>query len=189
MDVVRATNSSNLILPAGDVRLGPIDYNIYTNAQVPDAQALNGVPLKTEGEKSVFISDVGKAVDGSAMQYNIVRVNGQKSAYVAVQKQGGDTNTIAVVDGIRNAIKDLCAIFHLSFIAFVTFDQSVFVKEAISTVLREGGVGIVLTGLMILVFLGSFRATVAVFLSIPLSVFITFFVLHSAGKSHRCAWC
>jgi HAE1 family hydrophobic/amphiphilic exporter-1 len=182
MDVVRATNSSNLILPAGDVRLGPIDYNIYTNAQVPDANALNGVPLKTEGDKSVFISDVGKAVDGSAMQYNVVRVNGQKSVYVAVQKQGGDTNTIAVVDGIRNAIKDLRDI-PAQLHTFVTFDQSVFVKEAISTVLREGGVGIFLTGLMILVFLGSFRATVAVFLSIPISVFITFFILHSAGKS------
>jgi hydrophobic/amphiphilic exporter-1 (mainly G- bacteria), HAE1 family len=182
MDVVRATNSSNLILPAGDVRLGPIDYNIYTNAQVADANGLNQVPLKTEGEKSVFISDVGKAVDGSALQYNIVRVDGQKSVYVAVQKQGGDTNTIAVVDGIRNAIKDLRDI-PPQMKAFVTFDQSVFVKEAISTVLREGGVGIFLTGLMILVFLGSFRATVAVFLSIPISVFITFFILHSAGKS------
>ncbi|HEY2645349.1 MAG TPA: efflux RND transporter permease subunit [Candidatus Acidoferrales bacterium] len=182
MDVVRATNSSNLILPAGDVRLGPIDYNIYTNAQVPDAKSLNEVPIKTEGEKSVFISDVGKAVDGSATQYNIVRVNGEKSSYVAVQKQGGDTNTIAVVDGIRNAIKnlrDIPAQLH----TFVTFDQSVFVKDAISTVLREGGVGIFLTGLMILVFLGSVRATFAVFLSIPISVFITFFILHSLGKS------
>src|SRR6201998_2001661 len=107
MDVVRAANSSNLILPAGDVRLGPIDYNIYTNAQVEDASALNNLPIKTEGEKSVFISDVGKAVDASALQYNIVRVDGQKSVYVAVQKQGGDTNTIAVVDGIKTAIKDL----------------------------------------------------------------------------------
>src|SRR5580658_3139957 len=107
MDVVRATNASNLILPAGDVRIGPKDYNIYTNAQVLDAQGLNDIPLKTEGQKSVFISDVGKAVDGSALQYNIVRVDGQKSVYVAVQKQGGDTNTIAVVTGIRNAIKDL----------------------------------------------------------------------------------
>src|ERR1700693_2383096 len=107
MDVVRATNESNLILPGGDVRLGPIDYNIYTNAQVTDANGLNQVPLKTEGQKSVFISDVGKAVDGAAQQYNIVRADGQKSVYVAVQKQGGDTNTIAVVNGIRSAIKDL----------------------------------------------------------------------------------
>src|ERR1700686_1483439 len=182
MDVVRATNSSNLILPAGDVRLGPIDYNIYTNAQVSDAKGLNEVPLKTEGEKSVFISDVGKAVDGSALQYNMVRVDGQKSVYVAVQKQGGDTNTIAVVNGIRNAIKNLRDI-PPQLKSFVTFDQSVFVKQAISTVLREGGIGILLTGAMIMLFLGSFRATVAVFLSIPISVFITFFILHSADKS------
>ncbi|MGD0907136.1 MAG: efflux RND transporter permease subunit [Candidatus Acidiferrales bacterium] len=182
MDVVRATNASNLILPAGDVRLGPIDYNIYTNAQVPDAKALNDVPLKTEGQKSVFVSDVGKAVDGSALQYNIVRVDGQKSVYVAVQKQGGDTNTIAVVNGIRDAIKHLRDI-PAQMKAFVTFDQSVFVKEAISTVLREGGIGILLTGAMILIFLGSVRATLAVFLSIPISVFITFFILHSADKS------
>ena len=182
MDVVRATNESNLILPAGDVRLGPIDYNIYTNAQVADAKGLNEVPLKTEGEKSVFISDVGKAVDGAALQYNIVRVDGQKSVYVAVQKQGGDTNTIAVVNGIRAAIKDLRDI-PAQMKTSVAFDQSVFVKEAISTVLREGGIGILLTGLMIMMFLGSFRATVAVFLSIPISVFITFFILHSADKS------
>jgi hydrophobic/amphiphilic exporter-1 (mainly G- bacteria), HAE1 family len=99
-----------------------------------------------------------------------------------VQKQGGDTNTIAVVDGIRNAIKNLRDI-PAQLKAFVTFDQSVFVKEAISTVLREGGLGILLTGVMILIFLGSVRATLAVFLSIPISVFITFFILHSAGKS------
>jgi len=88
MDVVRAMNESNLILPAGDVRLGPLDYNIYTNAQVPNAEALNQVPLKTEGQKSVFISDVGRAVDGSYQQYNVVRVNGQKSVYAPILKQG-----------------------------------------------------------------------------------------------------
>jgi multidrug efflux pump subunit AcrB len=182
MDVVRAVNDSNLILPAGDVRLGPLDYNIYTNAQVPNAEALNQIPLKTEGEKSVFVSDVGKAVDGSYLQYNIVRVNGQKSVYVPVQKQGGDTNTIAVVDGVRKAIRTLRDI-PSQLKTHVVFDQSVFVKEAISTVLREGGVGLFLTAVMILVFLGSVRATVAVFLSIPISVMITFFVLHSAGKT------
>src|ERR1700680_3593536 len=107
MDVVRATDASNLILPAGDVRIGTMDYNIYTNAQVANAHALNDLPLKTEGQRSVFVSDVGQAVDGSALQYNIVRVDGQKSVYVAVQKQGGDTNTIAVVDGIKNAILTL----------------------------------------------------------------------------------
>jgi HAE1 family hydrophobic/amphiphilic exporter-1 len=182
MDVVRAMNDSNLILPAGDVRLGALDYNIYTNAQVPNAQALNQVPLKTEGEKSVFLSDVGNAVDGSYLQYNIVRVNGQKSVYAPILKQGGDTNTIVVVNGIKKAITTLRDI-PAQLRTHVVFDQSLFVKQAISTVLREGGIGLFLTAVMILLFLGSTRATAAVFLSIPLSVMITFFILHSADKT------
>jgi hydrophobic/amphiphilic exporter-1 (mainly G- bacteria), HAE1 family len=182
MDVVRATNESNLILPAGDVRIGPLDYNLYTNAQVSDAKALNDVPLKSEGQKSVFISDVGNAVDGASLQYNIVRVNGQKSVYVPILKQGGGTNTIEVVNGIKKAIKTLRDI-PAELKTHVEFDQSVFVKEAIAAVLREGSIGVLLTAVMILVFLGSTRATVAVFLSIPLSVMITFFVLHLAGKT------
>jgi HAE1 family hydrophobic/amphiphilic exporter-1 len=182
MDVVRATDESNAILPAGDVRIGPMDYNIYTNAQVPDVASLNGVPLKTEGEKSVFISDVGKAVDGASMQYNIVRVNGEKSVYVPILKQGGDTNTIAVVNGIRAAIKNLRDI-PSQLKTHVVFDQSLFVKQAISTVMREGGTGLFLTAILILIFLGSLRATLAVFLSIPISVMVAFFLLHLGGNS------
>lgn len=182
MDVVRATDESNLILPAGDVRIGALDYNLYTNAQVPSAKALNDIPLKTEGDKSVFISDVGKAVDGAALQYNIVRVNGQRSVYDPILKQGGDTNTIAVVDGIESVIKTLRDI-PAQLKTHVVFDQSLFVKQAISTVLREGGVGLLLTAFMILIFLGSPRATAAVFLSIPLSVMATFFLLHSGNET------
>jgi HAE1 family hydrophobic/amphiphilic exporter-1 len=176
MDVVRATNESNLILPAGDVRIGPLDYNLYTNAQVADAKALNDLPLKTQGDRSVFVSDVGHAVDGAALQYNIVRVNGQRSVYVPVQKQGGSSNTIQVVNGINGAIKNLRDI-PAQMKAHVVFDQSLFVKQAIATVLREGGIGLVLTALMVLIFLGSPVATAAVFLSIPLSVMATFFFL------------
>ena len=182
MDVVRAVDDSNLILPAGDVRIGPLDYNIYTNAQVMDPAALNEVPLKTEGQKSVFVSDIGKASDSSSFQYNIVRVNGQKSVYVPILKQGGNTNTIEVVDGIKKAIKTLRDI-PAQLKSHVVFDQSLFVKDAISTVLREGGVGVVLTAVMIWLFLGSIRATLAVFLSIPLSVMITFFILHTGDKT------
>jgi hydrophobic/amphiphilic exporter-1 (mainly G- bacteria), HAE1 family len=182
MDVVRATDESNLILPAGDVRIGPLDYNLYTNAQVADAKALNDLPLKTEGDKSVFVSDVGHAVDASALQYNIVRVNGQRSVYVPVQKQGGDSNTIEVVNGIKGAIQNLRDI-PSQMKAHVVFDQSLFVKQAIATVLREGGIGLVLTALMVMIFLGSPRATAAVFLSIPLSVMATFFFLHIQGAT------
>jgi hydrophobic/amphiphilic exporter-1 (mainly G- bacteria), HAE1 family len=182
MDVVRAVNESNLILPAGDVRIGPLDYNLYTNAQVPNPKDLNAVPLKTEGVKSVFVSDVGKASDSSFFQYNIVRVNDQRSVYVPILKQGGNTNTIAVVDGIKKAIKTLRDI-PAQLKSHVVFDQSLFVKGAIATVMREGGMGIALTAVMIWLFLGSVRATAAVFLSIPLSVMITFFVLHTGDKS------
>ncbi|HXO05660.1 MAG TPA: efflux RND transporter permease subunit [Candidatus Sulfotelmatobacter sp.] len=182
MDVVRATDATNLILPAGDVRIGPLDYSIYTNAQVPDAKALNEIPLKTEGEKSVFLSDVGNAVDGAALQYNIVRVDGQKSVYVPILKQGGDTNTIAVVNGIRAAIPNLRDI-PSQLKPQVVFDQSVFVRNAISTVMKEGGLGLLLTAVMILVFLGNFRATLAVFLSIPLSLMVAFTVLHLGGST------
>ena len=181
MDVVRATDDSNLILPAGDVRIGPMDYNIYTNAQVADAKSLNDIPIKTDGERSVFLSDVGNAVDGAALQYNVVRVNGQRSVYAPILKQGGDTNTIAVVDGINSAIQTLRDI-PAQLKTHVVFDQSVFVKQAISTVVREGGAGLLLTAMMILIFLGSPRATAAVFLAIPLSVMATFFLLHSADK-------
>lgn len=177
MDVVRAVNNSTLLLPAGDVRIGSLDYNLYTNALVPSAQVLNQVPLKTVGERSVFVSDVGKAEDASGIQYNIVRVNGQRSTYVPVQKQGGNSNTISVVDGIREAIKHLRDI-PAQMKAHVVFDQSAFVRQAISTVLREGGVGLLLTAVMVLLFLGSMRATAAVFLSIPISVMATFFLLH-----------
>jgi len=182
MDVVRATNESNLILPAGDVRIGPLDYNIYTNAQVPSGRALNEIPLKTEGERTVFISDVGHAEDGSFFQYNIVRVNGQRSVYVPVQKQGGNTNTIAVVNGIRKTIQSLRDIPE-QLKTHVALDQSVFVKDAIYTVVREGAMGLALTGLMILLFLGDRRATFAVFLNIPIAVMITFFILHLLGRS------
>jgi multidrug efflux pump subunit AcrB len=182
MDVVRAVDQQNLILPAGDVRIGPLDYNIYTNAQVARPRDINQVPIKTEGQKSVFVSDVGEAQDASYLQYNIVRVDGQNSVYVPIQKQGGNSNTIAVVDGIKKAIKNLRDI-PASLKVRVVFDQSVFVKQAISTVLKEGSIGIVLTAIMILIFLGSMRATLAIFLSIPLSVMITFFVLHSMGKT------
>ena len=182
MDVVRATDSTNLILPAGDVRIGPLDYSIYTNAQVPNAEALNQIPLKTEGNKSVFLSDVGQAVDGAAMQYNIVRVDGQKSVYVPILKQGGDTNTIAVVNGIKAILPTLRDI-PSQLKTRVVFDQSIFVKQAISTVMKEGGIGLLLTAIMILIFLGNMRATAAVFLSIPLSLMVAFTVLHFGGAT------
>jgi HAE1 family hydrophobic/amphiphilic exporter-1 len=180
MDVVRAVNDSNLILPAGDVRVGSTDYNLYTNSQLPGTKEINALPLKTLGGASVMVADVGQAQDAQEIQTNIVRVDGQKSVYLPVLKQGGDANTIAVVDGVKKAVAGLTDV-PKQLIARVVFDQSVFVKKAIENLIHEGGIGLVLTALMILLFLGSFRATIAVLLSIPLSALAAFMVISAGG--------
>jgi hydrophobic/amphiphilic exporter-1 (mainly G- bacteria), HAE1 family len=180
MDVVRTVNDSNLILPAGDVKIGPVDYNLYTNSQVPKATDINEMPLKTVGQSSVLVQDVGHAVDAQQIQTNIVRVDGQRSVYLPILKQGGDTNTIAVVDGVKEAIAKLVDV-PKQLVAKVVFDQSVFVRMAIENLLHEGAIGLVLTGLMILLFLGSMRATAAVFLSIPLSALAAFLAIGAFG--------
>ena len=167
-DVVQSVNSSNFILPAGDVRIGNKDFNIYANSQFPDAESMNQMPLKSVGNGSVLVADVGHAVDSGALQYNIVRIDGQRSVYVPVFKQGGNSNTITIVNGMKNAIKHLVDI-PASLRTAVVFDQSVFVKLALKQLVNEATIGLVLTGLMILLFLGSPRATVAVMLSVPLS--------------------
>ncbi len=158
MDVVRTVNDSNLILPAGDVRIGPIDYNLYTNSQLPTTGEINRLPLKTVDGSSVLVQDIGKAMDAHEIQTNVVRVDGQSSVYLPILKQGGDTNTIAVVNGIKQAVANLTDV-PKELVAKVVFDQSIFVKKAIENLLHEGGIGLILTGLMILLFLGSMRAT------------------------------
>ncbi|HEX4770795.1 MAG TPA: efflux RND transporter permease subunit [Bryobacteraceae bacterium] len=182
MDVVSAVNQSNLILPAGDVKLGPFDYYVYSNSLVDNMKELNDLPIKTVGNSWVSVRDVGKAEDASAIQYNIVRVDGQKSTYIPIMKQGGDTNTIAVVSGVRALLTKLYDV-PKQLLTNVVFDQSVFVKEAIKTVLHEGLIGLVLTSVMILLFLGSPRATSAVLLSIPLSALATFIILYMLGAT------
>ncbi len=181
MDVVRTVNEANLILPAGDVKIGPYDYNLYANSQIDTMADINRLPLKTVGNASVLVADVGKAQDAAQIQYNIVRVDGQPSVYLPVLKQGGDANTIAVVDGIRRGVAHLLDV-PKQLVASVVFDQSQFVRNAIENLIHEGVIGLVLTGIMILVFLGSLRATAAVFLSIPLSALAAFIAL-SFGDS------
>ncbi|HZP64256.1 MAG TPA: efflux RND transporter permease subunit [Terriglobales bacterium] len=182
MDVVNAVNNFNLILPAGDVKMGPFDYYVYSNSLVGNMDQLGKIPVKTAGTSWVSVNDIGQAEDANQIQYNIVRVDGQRSVYLPIMKQGGDTNTIEVVNGIRDMIHHLFDI-PKQLVASVVFDQSAFVKEAIKTLLHEGLIGLLLTSLMILVFLGSFRATTAVFLSIPLSALATFVVLNMTGST------
>jgi multidrug efflux pump subunit AcrB len=182
MDIARAVNDANLILPAGDVKIGPFDYNLYTNSQLNTVAEINSLPLKMFNGAPVLVADIGKAVDDSAIQTNIVRIDGQRSVYLPILKSSAEANTIAVVNGIRDAVSKLIDI-PKSLVTSVVFDQSVFVKTAIENLIDEGVIGLLLTGLMILVFLGNVRATFAVFLSIPLSALAAFIALQMGGSS------
>ncbi len=182
MDVVESLNQSNLILPAGDVRIGLKDYNIYANSQVPVVDQINDLPLKTVGNASVMVADIGRAKDGGQLQTNIVRVDGQHSVYIPVLKQGGNSNTITIVDGVKKAVANLLDIPSVLKTS-VVFDQSAFVKIAVKNVINEGTIGLCLTALMILLFLGNVRATIAVLISIPISVLATFLGLNLGGSS------
>ena len=182
MDVVRSINNANLILPAGDLQLGQLDYNIYTNSQVSSVEDIDRLPIKTEGVSTVRVADIGYAKDAQQIQTNLVRVDGQPSVYVPVLKQGGETNTITVVNGVRDRLKNLFDV-PKELITNVVFDQSAFVKAAIETLGHEGAIGLFLTSMMILIFLGSLRATVAVFFSIPLSALAAAIALALGGSS------
>ena len=182
MDVVGGVNDSNLILPAGDVRIGTQDFNIYANSQIPTPDQINSIPLRSVGNASVLVGDVGHAEDSGAIQTNIVRINGQRSVYIPVLKQAGKSNTITIVDGMRAAVAKLVDI-PATLRTAVVFDQSVFVKGAIRNLLKEAGIGLLLTGVMILVFLGSPRATVAALMAIPLAVLACLLIVSSMGGS------
>jgi multidrug efflux pump subunit AcrB len=182
MDVVDSLNVSNLILPAGDVRIGAKDYNIYANSQIPVVDRINDLPLKTVRNASVKVADIGEAKDGGQLQTNIVRVDGQHSVYIPVLKQGGNSNTITIVNGVKKAVSNLLDIPSV-LKTNVVFDQSVFVKIAVKNVINEGTIGLCLTALMIFLFLGNVRATVAVLISIPVSCLATFLGLNLGGSS------
>jgi multidrug efflux pump subunit AcrB len=181
MDVVRALAASNVVLPSGDVEIGNRDFDVYSNAQF-NLKDFSQYPLRMNGDNPVLMSDVGVLKDDHAQQYNIVRVNGQRAVYLSLLKLGGNANTIAVVNGAKKVVQNLVDV-PANLRASVVFDQSRHVKTAITTLLHEGGIGLFLTCGMILVFLGSMRATVAVLFSIPLSVLVTFIALQLGGSS------
>ena len=190
MDVVRAVNDSNVILPAGDVQIGRYDYNIYTNSMLKGADDIATVPLKTVGQSPVRVGDVAMPQDSFGLQYNMVRVNGQRAVYLPIFKQGGDSNTIAIVDGVKEKLKNLvrCAVVAKE---HGGVRPIAICEDGDQTLIHEGGIGLFLTCLMILIFLGSMRATIAVFFSIPLSLLATFFVLQSdrqLDKQHGAGW-
>jgi len=181
MDVVHSLNQSNLIIPAGDAKIGATDYFVYTNSMIADPDDINHVPVKIAGagDRPVLVGDIGKAEDASQIQQNIVRINGQRSVYVPVLKQSG-ANTIAIVDGIEKLLPNITGLPEGIKLKAI-FSQADYVRDAIGALEHEAVTGSVLASLMILIFLGSFRSTLAIFLSIPLSILAGAFGLLMSG--------
>ena len=181
-DVVQTLNRQNIIWPAGFAKIGTQSYNVFVNALLGDPKkSIDNVPIKVAHGQPVYIKDIGEAKDSYRIQTNPVRVDGRKSVYIPLLKQEG-ANTVKVVEATRKALKTFYGLpksLHLS----VIFDQSVYIKDSAASLEREGIVGIILTAVMILVFLGNVRATLIIFTSIPLSLLSGVFLLDVSGQT------
>ncbi|MDE1163280.1 MAG: efflux RND transporter permease subunit [Acidobacteriaceae bacterium] len=180
-DVSTAISQQNLILPAGTARLGNREYIVKTNSSPDELSALNDLPIRASNGAMVYVKDVAQVHMGYAEQTNIVRQDGKRSALLTVLKNG-QTSTLDIVSNTRKMIPQLTAgLGNLKITPL--FDQSVFVRTSIDEVVREGCIAAALTGLMILLFLGSWRSTVIVCVSIPLSIAVSLIVLSALGET------
>jgi multidrug efflux pump subunit AcrB len=182
VDVVNAVNAQNLTLPSGLAKIGDTQYTVRTNAMPTTIADLNNIPIRYTDGPTVFLKDVGQVHDGWAVQQNIVRENGRRSVLLSVIKNG-NASTVAVVNGVRKALKIARAAAPPGLSINELFDQSKLVTASIEGVLREGAIAAGLTGLMILLFLGSWRSTLIVLISIPLSILTSIVVLYFLGDT------
>ncbi|MEC4682778.1 MAG: efflux RND transporter permease subunit [Nitrospirota bacterium] len=180
-DVVNALNRQNIIWPAGFAKIGDMSYNVFVNALLGPVKTIGDVPIKVEHGQPVFIKDVAKARDSYRIQTNPVRVDGRKSVYIPVLKQEG-ANTVKVINATQNAIKTFYGLPKSLDISLV-FDQSVYIRDSVSSLEREGLIGILLTAAMILLFLGNVRSTLIITTSIPLSLLVGFVMLNATGQT------
>jgi multidrug efflux pump subunit AcrB len=182
LDVVNSVNAQNLTLPSGLQKIGDTQYTVRTNAMPSAIADLNDIPIKYVNGRTVFMRDVGQVHDGWAVQQNMVRENGRRSVLLSVIKNG-NASTVAVVDGVRKVLKIAREAAPPGLSINELFDQSKLVTTSITGVLREGGIAAGLTGLMILLFLGSWRSTLIVLISIPLSILTSIVVLFFLGDT------
>ncbi len=182
MDVVQAIHRNNVFIPTGSARFGPIEYQLESNAMVPDPEEINEFPIKLDGTAPVLVKDVGDAEDTNELQSNIVRVDGKRQLYVPIYRQPG-ANTIRVVDGVKASIGELKTRLPEGVNMEVVFDQSQFVRDSIRNLAQEGVLGAVLAAIMILVFLRSFRSTFFILLSLPLSLMAAVIGLYFTGNT------
>jgi len=182
VDVQSAINSQNLIIPAGTAKIGATEYYVKLNSSPDAAAALNDLPIKTVNGVPVYVRDVAHVRTGSMVQTNVVRRDGRRAVLMTILK-GEGASTLSVVNRVRAALPNIQAQLPPELKLDLLFDQSVFVQAAVEGVLKEGAIAAGLTALMILIFLGSWRSTVIVATSIPLSILTSVIVLWGLGHS------
>ena len=182
LDVVNAISAQNIVLPSGTSKIGAFEYAVDTNSSPTTVAELNQLPIKTTGSTTIYIRDVAYVRDGFPPQTNIVRVNGQRSVLLTVLKSG-QNSTLDIIAGIKSLLPQIAAglppQLHINPLA----DQSLFVRASIDGVIKEATIAACLTGLMILIFLGNWRSTVIIAVSIPLSILTSIIVLSALGET------
>jgi multidrug efflux pump subunit AcrB len=182
LDIVNAVNTQNLTLPSGTAKIGDIQYTVRTNATPATINDLNRMPVKFANGATILLKDVAQVRDGSMTQQNIVREDSRRSVLLSVIKNG-NASTLAVVNGVKKALEATRAAAPAGLKISELFDQSVFVKNSVAGVLREGAIAAGLTALMILIFLGSWRSTLVVMISIPLAILSSLVMLYFLGET------
>jgi multidrug efflux pump subunit AcrB len=181
-DVSTAISNQNLIIPAGTAKIGATEYNVRLNSSPDVIEAFNNLPIKTVNGVTVYFKDVAHVADGYAVQTNVVRRDGRRAVLMTVLK-GEGASTLSVVQAVRDALPRIESQLPPELKLEPLFDQSVFVRAAVQGVLKEGAIAAGLTALMILLFLGSWRSTLIVATSIPLSILTSIIVLWALGQS------
>ncbi|MGA8306975.1 MAG: efflux RND transporter permease subunit [Candidatus Acidiferrales bacterium] len=181
-DVVNTITNQNLILPGGTAKIGAFEYQVDMNGAPTNVTELNNLPIKSVGDSTIYIHDVGFVRDGYPPQTNIVRVDGSRSVLMSVLKSG-DASTLDIINGIKQKIPVIQNSLPAHVDIHPVSDQSLFVRASIQGVIREGAIAAALTGLMILLFLGSWRSTIIIAVSIPLSILTSLIVLSSLGET------
>ncbi|WJR77250.1 efflux RND transporter permease subunit [Bradyrhizobium sp. NP1] len=182
LDIVNAVNTQNLTLPSGTAKIGKTQYTVRTNATPATIDDLNMMPVKFANGATILLKDVAQVRDGAMVQQNVVREDGRRSVLLSVIKNG-NASTLAVVNGVKQALGAIRAAAPNGLRITELFDQSVFVKNSVNGVLREGAIAAGLTALMILIFLGSWRSTLVVMISIPLAILSSLTVLYFLGET------
>jgi len=181
-DVVNAINAQNLILPSGTVKIGDVEFSVATNASPSTIEGLNAIPVRTVAGATTFLREVANVRDGFSPQTNIVRQNGRRGLLLSALKNGG-ASTLDVVNAVKDRLPSLLPLLPPSVEVKLLLDQSVFVKAAVQGVVHEALIAAGLTALMLLLFLGNWRTTCIIAVSIPLSIFSSLVLLHAIGQT------